>query len=70
VCSLQIFEAGECPVEILRQVKDLLRHLDYFFFLGAGNQNQFLNDLVSDQSIPLELLANLKCNVERADANK
>jgi hypothetical protein len=64
VCLLQIFEAGEGFVEILRQVEDLLRHFNDLFFFRAGDLNQLLNDHVSNQGVSLELLANLESDVK------
>ena len=68
VCLLQIFEAGESLVEILRQVKHLLRYFNNFSFLGTGRLYEFLDDFICNQCISLKLLANLEGDIERTDA--
>ena len=67
---LQIFEAWEGTVEILRQVEHLLRDLDDLFLSGVSNFNQLPHDSVRDEVVPLELLADLEGNVERPNAHK
>ena len=64
VGSLQIFETRESSVEILRQVKHFLRHLNDFLLLRTGNLDQFLNDSVGDQVIAFELLADFQSDIQ------
>ena len=70
VSLFQIFESREGFVEILRQEEHLLRYFNDFLFLRARNLHQLLHDTVSDQGVPLELLADLESNVERANTDE
>ena len=46
VCLFQIFEPREGPIEILRQVQNLLRYFYDLCFLRFGNLDKFLHDTV------------------------
>ena len=60
---LQIFEAWERLVEILRQEKHLLRDLNNLFLFTTGHLDKFLHDHVGNQGVLLKLLAYFECNV-------
>ena len=59
MCLLEIFEAWERPLEILRQIEDPLRDLYYLVFTSPRDANQTGHCIGRDKLGLAELLANL-----------
>ena len=67
---LEIFEARERFVEILRQVEHFLRDLDDLIFGGLRSLHKLLHDVVVDERIPLELLHDFEGDIECANSDE
>ena len=63
VCLFQVFESREGFVEILSKVEHLLGYSNDLFLFRSCYGDKFLDNLVCDKSVPLELLANLESDV-------
>ena len=63
MCLFQVIESWEGFVEILSQIEYLLGYSNDLFLLRSSDSDKFLDNLVCDKSVPLELLANLESDV-------
>jgi len=70
VCFLQIFEAWELLVEVLSQVKNLLRHIQDLILTHLAHIDETGDDLSVNQLFFLELFTNLQGNVDCSDGKK
>ena len=70
VCLFQVFESWEGFVEILSQIEHLLGYSNDLFFLRSCDGDKFLDNLISDESVSLELLTNLESNIQGADTDE
>lgn len=70
VSLFEVVKAGEKSVEILSEVQNLLRHLNYVFLFSFCRLHQFMHNFGRNQSIPFKLLANLQSHIEGADCNQ
>ena len=70
MCLFQVIESGECFVEILSQIEHLLGYSNDLFLLRSSDGDKFLDNLVCDKSVPLELLANLESDVKGTNTDK
>lgn len=67
---LQIFEAGEFFVEVLCQVENLLRYVQYLLLAHLAHVDEACDDLGVDQLLLLELLADLQGDVNGTDCQE
>ena len=70
VCLFQVIESREGFVEILSQIEHFLGYSNDLFFFRSCDGDEFLDNLVRDKSVPLELLANLESDIEGTDTDK
>ena len=70
MCLFEVVEAGEGLVEVLSKEENLLRDVDDLLLLGVGDPDETLDDLVCDEVLAFELLANLEGNIKGTDSDK